>query len=206
MSSNGCSDADWRKARRARLGNTALDLECPPCRSWYAHEVAKEWTDFFTVLTSVAGAVLALLFVALQVGADKWRTVPLRRTAAARNLIELASPLAVGLFAIYPGGRWWLGGIIAATVGLAGVIAYAVRYRRASKPQPRYERAQYRLGTPLLPILYGTLLIFSILNTDLGLKVVGWAAIWALMSGITQTFFLLVSDTPPPNTSVGGQS
>ncbi|SDE28455.1 hypothetical protein SAMN04488581_3768 [Mycolicibacterium neoaurum] len=159
-----------------------------------------EWVTFFTVLAQISGAVLALLFVALQTQVNQWRDAPLRQTAAVRNLIELSAPLVISLFALFPGGIWWLGGIIVGTIGVVTVPLYIAMYiKEKRKDQPKiggYEKVQLWAGSIALPLIYGTVVAFSIVNTDLGLTIVSWLAVWSLASGIAQTWYLLASKTP----------
>lgn len=163
--------------------------------------MTSEWISFYTMLTPIAGAFLALLFVALQVGASRWDKLLLRHLAAVRNLIELATPLAVGFFALYPGGRWWLGGIIAAILGLVFGIIYIVVFfveRCRGVPMTWYEPFQAYGGVVLPNLYYGLLLYGSVRNDDLGIHIVGWLCIWALMSGLSQSWLLLMAKTKTP--------
>jgi hypothetical protein len=163
--------------------------------------VSNEWIAFFNVMTPVAGAFLPLLFVALQVGADKWRGFPLRHLAAVRNLVELGTPLTVGLFALHPGGTWWLGGYFAGSFGLATTLMYVFVYIRelhSHSPMTWYEHFQGIGGSILPPIFYVLLLIGSCHNDNFGLRLVGWLCIWALMSGLSQSWLLLIVRKPDP--------
>jgi hypothetical protein len=87
-----------------------------------------QWTNFFTVLTPIAAIIVGFLFVALQVNDIQWGEVPLRHAAAARTLIELAAPLIIGLCALYPGGKWTLGGKIAGFAVLLSVVVFLILY------------------------------------------------------------------------------
>jgi hypothetical protein len=152
------------------------------------------------VLTPVSGAILALLFVALQVSQIPWDEVPLRRAAAVRSLIELASPLIVGLFALYPGGWWWLGALVAGCAGLASVIWYLIMYillRRQGYKMTWYDQQQAIGGSSVTPTIYVLMLVGSYLNNDFGLHLVGWLCIWGTTAGVVQSWLLLTVKAPP---------
>jgi hypothetical protein len=163
-----------------------------------------EWTNFFNVLTPVAGAILALLFVALQVSQIQWSLVPLRHAAAVRSLLELASPLIIGLCALYPGGRWWLGAVIASCAGLASVILYLAIYifqRRRGDKLTTYDHQQALGGSTVTPAIYVLMLVGSYLNDDFGLHLVGGLCIWGTIAGVVQSWLLLTVKAPPAYSS-----
>ncbi|MEH3134851.1 MAG: hypothetical protein PGN30_07620 [Mycolicibacterium neoaurum] len=178
-------------------------MAAPP-RGWYLGLVkqAEGWSSFFTVLASVSAAVMALLFVALQTQADRWRAAPLRRLGAVRNLIELSSPLVVSLTALLPGGSWRVGGTIVGVVGCATVPYYVHIFRRewnrGRDMIGMYEWIQVSLGTALLSGVFGSVLIYSLIGTHEAMVLVSSASIWSLASGVMQTWYLLASDNPVP--------
>lgn len=57
-------------------------------------------------MAGASGAIFALLFVAVQVRIDSWRSEPVRIYAVALALFEMASPLVISLVVAMPGDTW----------------------------------------------------------------------------------------------------
>lgn len=158
------------------------------------------WTDFFTTLTAVSATILGLLFVGLQINEAKWELAPLRLAAAYRHLIEIATPVGVGLVALYPGGWWWIGGYIGGGIGLASVLAYWVFYFiHRHKPKTWYDRPwEVFVVSLLLVVVYIAMIIGSHLHNrnSGGLNLVGALCIGLVMAGVTQSWLVVVVKAP----------
>ena len=159
----------------------------------------KHWADFFTVLTPVAATILGLLFVGLQIAVTTWELAPLRQAAAYRHLLEIATPVGIGLVALLPGGRWWLGGYIGGGIGVVSVVLYWLAFAvLSSSPKNGYDFFEILLSL-LSVAMYGGILRGSWLNdvnTVCGIQLVGWLCLWFVMAGVTQSWMLLVVKAP----------
>jgi hypothetical protein len=95
------------------------------------HEVLEQWHDFFLLLGTAAGTLVALLFVAATVSSGVFsleRRAPLRMFLSA-TVVHFSSVLAAALIMLLPLTNWLLLGLIAlgcAVVGL-GYSGLALR-------------------------------------------------------------------------------
>jgi hypothetical protein len=138
---------------------------------------------------------VGFLFVALQVNNIQWGEVPLRHAAAARTLTELAAPLIIGLCAIYPGGKWTLGGKIAGFAVLVLVVVFLIFYVVSDTPKTEYDR--WLAWGSIVPAGLGLLmLVGSYQNNVSGLRLIGWICVWELASGVVGSWLLLVVKAP----------
>lgn len=160
----------------------------------------KDWKDFFTVVAPISGTILALLFVAFQVNAVRWGKVPLRQAAAARSLVETSAPLIIGLCALYPGGRWTLGGKIAGCMGLGSVLVFLILYllsvRDNTVTVTRYDH-WLALGAVTTAGFSLAMLYSSLPNIDdSDLRRIGWICVWELVLGVVGAWLVLAVEAP----------
>jgi hypothetical protein len=91
------------------------------------HDIMAEWHDFFVLLGTAAGTLVALLFVAASVSSGVFsleRRAPLRMFLTA-TVVHFSSVLAVSLVMLLPLASWLLLGIIVLVCGLVG-LGYSV--------------------------------------------------------------------------------
>ncbi|WP_433527720.1 hypothetical protein ACQPZ2_30395 [Nocardia pseudovaccinii] len=162
-------------------------------------ELSKEWLTYFEVIALVAGAVLALLFVGLQVGFERWRNTALRIYVAATTLLELASPLTISLFALLPGGRWWLACFIVSALGLASVVGHLVVYGMdwyGRKQLKFLDHFQMWASVVISTTVYTLVLLAGLWRDDLAwVFVAGYACIWLIISGMFESWLLVTVPT-----------
>lgn len=163
------------------------------------------FATFFTVITAVSGTIFAILFVAIQFAAQAWRDKPLRLYAAVMTLIELAAPLLIGLVTLHPAHCWQFGAVVVAAVGGGSVVGYFWLYFRLRHHSyiNWYDHFRALLGIPVLTVVYG-ILVASVFVDD-ERNALNWVAgdcIWLVLSGVTQSWLLVVlsvwrTGTPP---------
>ncbi|WP_329410731.1 hypothetical protein OG563_00240 [Nocardia vinacea] len=162
-------------------------------------ELSEAWLTYFEVVALVAGAILALLFVGLQVGFERWNNTALRIYVAATTLLELASPLTISMFALLPGNRWWLACFIVATIGLASVVGHGVVYGMDwyGRKQIKFlDHFQMWASVAISTTVYTLVLLSGLWRDDpTWLVVAGYACIWLIISGMFESWLLVTLPT-----------
>jgi hypothetical protein len=151
------------------------------------------WHDFFVAEAGASAALAGLLFVALSLNIarilkDAW-LVP----RAAQSIGALMIALLISLIALVPltlnqAGLWWL------IVGCAGT-AFAARATVAQATVPEKYR-RYTIGNAVANlVLYVALVTGALIVTSenpVGINVVTFAVIYALLYGVYNAWVLLV--------------
>ena len=116
----------WHSTQRPRAsrhtGSKRDEGEMEPL-----HDTMAEWHDFFVLLGTAAGTLVALLFVAASVSSGVFsleRRAPLRMFLTA-TVVHFSSVLAVSLIMLLPLASWLLLGIIVLVCGSVG-LGYSV--------------------------------------------------------------------------------
>ncbi|BBZ44828.1 hypothetical protein [Mycobacterium parmense] len=158
----------------------------------------KDWKDFFTAVAPISGTILALLFVAFQVNALRWGKVPLRQAGAARSLVETSAPLIIGLCALYPGGRWTLGGKVAGCMGLGSVLVFLIFYLRSVMGKTITPYDHWLACGAVTTAGFSSAMLYSSLPNidDSDLRRIGWICIWELVLGVVGAWVVLAVKAP----------
>ena len=118
------------------------------------------YSEFFSGSTTVAGALVGLLFVALSVAPERLRgtTASLEHQAiAATAFSALVDALFVSLIGLQPGGGLQYGAVIFGALGLTSSAGLAVRLWRARGREVLSRRWPYLLG--FIIVIYAAQLI-----------------------------------------------
>ncbi|OZE10081.1 hypothetical protein CH249_14350 [Rhodococcus sp. 05-2255-3B1] len=164
----------------------------------------EEFTSYYVTIATVTGALFAVLFVALQVGFERWRTTALRTYSAFFTLAELAAPLFVSLIALLPNvDKWWLGARIVGVLGLCFVVAFIVLFVSAAwrrLPLDYLDKWQI-VGSTLLSGSAFAVWVWKSFAGDDGRAWVAALCVWLAMSGITEAWLILIGSRPQPDSS-----
>lgn len=155
-----------------------------------------DWVPYFTAIAGAGGAILALLFIGMQLKMTAWRGSPLRTYAVVLALVELSVPVVLSLIVLMPGETWTYGAKITGGVGLlfAGlhltVLAVVLRF-------PRIDPTHRPTDLDITRIVVGTVgsasLFAWLLRSSLhgNLTSVGWISLWFLVLGLAESFVFL---------------
>jgi hypothetical protein len=158
------------------------------------------WGSYFSTVAGTSGAIFALLFVAMQVRIDSWRSEPLRIYAVALALFELAMPLVISLVVVMPGNTWWIGARTVGFLGILAVIGHCVMYGytcRSKRTPPSGEPVTTRSDTIRVVAgslgslaLFLLLIVSSCFKND-GIRVSAWICLWLVILGLIESFVFL---------------
>lgn len=151
--------------------------------------------DFLVAVATVAGGLLALMFIALQVRPEAWDAMH-RRVVAVGFLLELLVVMVISLLSLVPGKHLEIAAVVGAGIGLLTCVAQVplfVHFRALnlrSGPASTYDRLQF-FGIFFSGAVYLTLMMLALWHRTL-IYGVPYVLVWLCFSGSTEIGALLM--------------
>lgn len=149
--------------------------------------------NFFVAVATVAGGLLALMFIALQVRTEAWDAMH-RRVVAVGFLLELLIVMVVALLSLAPGKHLEIAAIMGAGIGLltcAAQVMLFIHYRALLPGSATaYDRLQF-FGIFVSGTVYLTLMLLALWHPTL-IYGVPYVLVWLCFSGSTEIGALLM--------------
>jgi len=94
-------------------------------------DAVRAWHDLYTVVGSVSGTLIGLLFVAASVGARIYtrERLPAVRAFVSPSVVHFSAVLAVCLVSLVPTSSWTLAGLMVGAVGSFGLVYAGLVWR-----------------------------------------------------------------------------
>ena len=153
--------------------------------------MTEDWVGYWAAVSGVGATLLGLAFVTFQVRIEHWRSSRLKSMTAAFTLTELAGPTLISLWSLTPNHPW------RAAAGVSGVVGVCLwgyyRYVYLHTPdsdKTKFDRTQARLSWLTL-VVSGAILVSAVIGDSTGLRLLGVALIWLLISGSIEAFLFL---------------
>lgn len=177
------------------------------CGTESESDLQGEWGVFFTTIASIAGAVLALLFVGLGLKVEQWQRSLLDRIKGTLTVGEVAAPLLIGLAAILPpNGLMHTAAVFVGLVGLALAVALIVAYRRRGAARSSWDRTDMVLTSVVTVPVMAAILCCGLVGpgsfgqwtmgrtaVDGTIYLIGAFCVWLILSGTFQAWVLLTA-------------
>jgi hypothetical protein len=155
------------------------------------------WHEFYALLGTAAAALVALLFVAVSIGASVISPENSRATSTYLSpvVFHYTNILFLGLIALFPGQTWESFGLTIAVAAAGSLVYSIVIFVRLMRASVQYLSDWFAYG--IVPVAaYGTGLVSSYLllqHSETALDVLGASALLLLVVNIRNAWDLMLA-------------